>query len=122
MKRYWVSWWTGDYEDEGCTTPPFQFWITGQRDRENHGLNDAEYRRLSEIENEDEYDSFLNENARDDCSICAVIDAENTEDIWYAIQKYFPDFEMRFCDEQESDFTPGDRFQGFENRTLIHGG
>ena len=86
MKRYWVSWISGDYEDEGCTTPPFKVWITGYRGRV--GTND-----------------------RDDCTICAVIDSEDEDSIWELIGKHFPDYEERFIDERSLDWNPGERFQ-----------
>lgn len=92
MKRYWVSWWTGNFADEGCTEPPFQSWCSGYRDRTDD---------------------------RDQESLCAVIDAENEEQIWQAIHKYFPDYEERFCELVEKDFEPSDRFPGFENRTSL---
>jgi hypothetical protein len=85
MTRYWVSWWSGNYEDEGCTKPPFQFWVSGQRER---GMDED----------------------RDEESICAVIDSESSEDIESLIAKHFPDYEMRFCEERASDWEPGDRF------------
>ena len=94
MKRFWVSWWSGYYEDEGCTKPPFQVWISGQRER---GTSDD----------------------RDQVSICAVIDAESPEQVWQAVKKYFPDYEERFCNPVEADYVPGDRFPGFENRTQL---
>lgn len=88
--RYWVSWWSGNYADEGCTTPPFQFWNSGERER-----NDE----------------------RTDCSLCAVIDAPVEAVVWAAINKYFPDMRERFCERRADDWKPGDRFPGFENRT-----
>lgn len=93
MNRYWVSWWSGNYADEGCTNPPFQYWITGQRNREDP--------------------------KKDDCSICAMIDASDEEEIWENISKYFPDFEQRFCELTSPDAVPGDRFPDFENRTKL---
>lgn len=95
MIRFWVSWWTGNYADEGCTKPPFQVWNSGSRDR-------------------------AGDNERDDISMCAVIDAESETQIWDAIKSHFPDYEMRFCHERESDWTPGDRFVGYEGRTTLH--
>lgn len=94
MNRYWVSWWSGYYKDEGCTTPPFQIWISGQKARSNT-------------------------TEKDDCSICAVIDANNENEIWPVIKKHFPDYEPRFCSLRENDFNPGDRFQDFKNKTSL---
>ena len=92
MNRYWVSWWSGYYEDEGCTKPPFQIWISGQRDRDEN---------------------------RDECSLCAVIDARSEDDIWAYINKHFPDYEKRFCNIKETDYIPGNRFPDFENKTNL---
>lgn len=92
--RYWVSWRSGNYEDEGCTTPPFQFWNSGEMEREN-----------------DEW--------KTDCSLCAVIDAPAEAVVWAAINKHFPDMRERFCERRADDWIPGDRFPGFENRTRI---
>lgn len=94
MNRYWVSWWSGYYADEGCTEPPFQIWTSGQRNRNT-------------------YDD------RDECSLCAVIDSSSEEIIWEAISKYFPDYEERFCKQVENNYIPGDRFPGFKNKTLL---
>ena len=50
MNRYWISWYSGGYEDEGCKLEtPFQYWWTGQRSRPNEGLTPeqmTEYYRL----------------------------------------------------------------------------
>ena len=105
-KRYWVSWWSGNvcqedkqtedlYEDEGCSEPPFQVWVSGQRERKN----------------------FFGD--RDECSMCAVIDSESEDRIWEVVEKHYPDYEERFCEERESNFEPGDRFPGFENRVSL---
>jgi hypothetical protein len=111
MTCYWVSWWSGNYADEGCTAPPFKFWTSGQRDRPNHGLNEEQQKIVAQMYDEDEYDEFLNEHARDDCSLCAVIDAESEDAVWQLVQKHFPDFSQRFCEKRAPDFTPGSRFQ-----------
>ena len=114
MTRYWVSWWTGNYVDEGCTEPPFKHWITGQRGRANNGLNAEQLKLVAQIHDEDEYDKFLDTYSRDDCSICATIDAESEYAVWELVSKYFPDYEPRFCEEKPADFDPvfpGSRFQ-----------
>ena len=85
MKRFWVSWWSGNYADEGCTKPPFQFFVTGYRDR-----ND--------------------DSGKDDCSICAWIEAPSEQSVLDVIQVHFPDYEARFINEVESDFVPNNRF------------
>jgi len=93
MKRYWVSWWSGYYIDEGCTKPPFQMWETSSRERRD---------------------------GRDEVSLCAVIDAERGRDIWKVVKYHFPDFEARFCEERPSDYAPpSDRFPNFRNRTTL---
>jgi len=35
------------------------------------------------------------------------------------VEKHYPDYEERFCEERESNFEPGDRFPGFENRVSL---
>ena len=118
-RRYWVSWWSGYYEDEGCTKPPFQIWISGQRDRPNLGLSDEMYEHLKAVTNDDDYSDFVQTYSRSDYSICAVIDAETELDVLAALKIYFPDREPRFCVEHPMDFTPGDRFPNFENKTSL---
>lgn len=94
MNRFWVSWWTGNYESEGCTKPPYQVWDSGSRDR-NHP------------------------NGGDEMSLCAVIDAKSEDDIWANVAKHFPDYEQRFCTLCEPDWTPNNRFLDFEGRTSL---
>lgn len=94
MTRYWVSWWSGNYADEGCTKPPFQYWNSGERPR-------------------------ADDDEKTDCSLCAVIDAPIEAVVWAAIAKYFPDMEERFCERRPSNWQPGDRFPGFANRTSL---
>lgn len=89
MNRYWASWWSGNYEDEGCTKPPFNFWNSGQRDRRNADP----------------------ESERDECSLCAIIDAEDENTVEAMIRKHYPDYQMRFCQPKASDWQPAsDRF------------
>lgn len=85
MKKYWVSWVSGYYSDEGCSKPPYPVWITGQLERPA-GL-------------------------RSDCTICAVIQAENEEEVWNSVAKHFPDYQTRFIIEKDSNWIPGNRFQ-----------
>ena len=121
MNRYWVSWYSGNYADEGCTKPPFQFWVSGHRSRENNGLTDEKYAEYLKIIDEDERYEFLDTHSRDDCTICAMIDAEDEDQIWEAVSKYFPDQEYRFCELQKDPAAKtGDRFPGFENRTSLY--
>ena len=83
MKRYWVSWMSGYYLDEGCTTPPFIVWVTGYISRVNNETDD-----------------------RDDCNICAVIDAESEQEVWEMINNHFPDYKERFIEEKDLDWEP----------------
>lgn len=97
-QRYWVSWWSGNYESEGCTNPPFQTWVSGEKDRPGN-------------------------SDKTDLSLCAVIDAERDgqADILAALRHHFPDHEIRFINAKNADFVPGDRFPGFESRTSLLG-
>ena len=97
MTRWWVSWWSGNYADEGCTAPPFQVWESGSRDR-----ND--------------------DSDRDDVSLCAVVDAADEAAIWRVVARHFPDYEPRFCNEREADWQPNDRFPGFRGATSLEAG
>ncbi len=93
--RFWVSWWTSQDEDKGCTTPPFDYWTSGYRFPKGDMEEDTE------------------------SSVCAVIDADTEDDVWEGVAKYFPDYEARFCEEREADYAPGSRFSGFENNTSL---
>jgi len=90
MLKFWTSWYTGNYADEGCTKPPFEFWVTGQLDRAVNGEVSPD---------------------REDLTVCAIIDAESQDTVWKIVSCHFPDFRERFCDEKSSDFSLGDRFQ-----------
>src|SRR5690606_4593280 len=92
LTRFWVGWRSGNYEDEGCTAPAFQTWVTGSRDRDDD---------------------------RDDLTMCALVDAPSEAAVWESIQKHFPDFKERFCEEQSNDWIPSERFRDFENRTRL---
>jgi hypothetical protein len=99
MTRYWINWVSGNYADEGCTNPPFQFWRSGSRDRKG-------------------------DTERDDLILCAVVDCvghpdDHYEDIRAVLKQHFPDFEERFIEAKPSDWTPGDRFPDFEGRTSL---
>ncbi|MBN1535212.1 MAG: hypothetical protein JW908_00665 [Anaerolineales bacterium] len=89
LKRYWVSWWS---RTEGRKVPPFQTWISGEREK-SEGVYEQ--------------------------SLCAVIDAESEAEIWKAVKKHFPDYEQRFCESREMGWRPGARFPGFEDRTKL---
>ncbi len=99
MQRHWISWYSGNYADEGCTKPPFQFWCSGTRERNG---------------NDDRNEQIL----------CAVVDCighpdDHAKDIRQALKRHFPDFTERFIEPKEKDWTPGDRFPGFEGRTSL---
>ena len=123
MNRYWISWYSGNYEDEGCTEPPFQFWTSGYRSRPQHGLSDENFVLYNHLlkKDEDIAEDFLNEHTRDTCTLCAMVDAESEDEIWAAVAKYFPDWEYRFCELQDSRVAvTGDRFPDFQNRTSLY--
>lgn len=124
MSLYWISWYSGGYEDEGCVgQPPFQYWWTGQRERENYGLNAEQYDKYMSLieDNPDEADEFLDEHSRSDGTAVALVEAETEDEIWKVVAKYFPDYEWRFCEKREAGHNPGDRFSDFENRTSLYG-
>jgi len=122
MTRYWISWYSGGYEDEGCIEePPFQHWWTGQRERPNCGLSDEKYAEYLKIEDEDERFAFLDTYGKSDGTVCAAVDANSEDEIWEVVGKYFPDYKVRFCEERDSSWSPGDRFRDFENRTSLYG-
>lgn len=110
--RYWVSWYSGNYEDEGCTKPPFTFWISGYSFREKNGLSDEQYEFSMTIEDENEYYNYIDTHGRDDCTICALIDANSEDEIWPVVAKHFPDYRVRFCELRSDDYDPrgGGRF------------
>ena len=112
MTKFWTSWWSGYYADEGCTTPPFTIWVTGYRDRDNFGMTAEQYAIYETIEPGDAAYAYVDEHARDNCSICALIEAEDEKDVWLLVQKHFPDYEERFCNARPDNFDPreGGRF------------
>lgn len=91
--RYWCSWWTGNYADEGCTSPPYQVFVSGYRDR-NDGSD------------------------RDEQSVCALFDAPDEATIRAAVAAHFPDAEWRFVTPTEADWLPNDRFPGARANVL----
>ena len=121
MAKFWISWYSGGYKDEGCKEePPFQYWWTGQRDRPNYGLSAEKYAEYLLIDDEDEGDAFLDEHGRSDGTACALVEANNEAEIWPVISRYFPDYTFRFCEERDADYVPGDRFPGCEYRTSLY--
>ena len=121
MNRFWIGWVSGGYVDEGCVIdPPFQYWWTGQRERPNYGLTPEQYVEYSKIDDEDGQYEFLDEHSKSDGTAVALVEANNEDEVWVAIAKYFPDFEIRFCEECEVDYNPGSRFGGFENKVSLY--
>lgn len=123
-RTYWISWYSGGYEDEGCVEqPPFQYWWTGQRSRPNEGMTDEQVKEAERLQNEDEdaYYAFMDAHSRSDGTAVALVSAESTDEIWQIVGKYFPDYEIRFCEGRDDDYVPGDRFPDFENRTSLYG-
>ncbi len=92
--RFWASWYSGNYADEGCTKPPFKFWVSGQASRRQEFPQ-----------------TFSDGREKDDCTICASIDANNEEDVWKLVSKHFPDYNQRFINRVDNDWAPGTRFQ-----------
>lgn len=83
MPRHWASWWSGNYADEGCTKPPFKVWVSSYRDRDKDP-----------------------DNERDECSMCAVIDAVDDIEVINLIKKHYPDYELRFIDAKSDEWKP----------------
>ena len=121
MKRYWISWYSGGYEDEGCVDePPFQYWWSGSRFRPNYGLSDEKFSEYLKIENKEDTYAFLDKHGRSDGTACAMVEAENTDEIWQVVGKYFPDYKERFCEECEPSTVPGDRFGNFKGKVSLY--
>jgi hypothetical protein len=121
MTRFWISWFSGGYGDEGCKEqPPFQYWWTGQRDRLNYGLSAEKYAVYLQIKDEAASHAFIDVHGRADGSACAMVEANNKDEIWPVIARYFPDYKFRFCEECDPDCTPGDRFPNYENRVSLY--
>lgn len=92
--RFWASWWTSNHVKRNCKKTPFKYWVSGTRDID---------------------DSII----KDEQSLCAVIECGSEAELWKGIGKYFPDFEIRFCDERDSNWTPSDRFPGFDPKRVF---
>lgn len=120
LNRYWISWQSGNYADEGCTKPPFQYWITGYCDRPFFGLTPVRHAEFLSFATPTEQDEFLDRYSRDNCIFCAMVDATNEDEIWEVIKKHFPDCEIRFCNPVELNAVPGNEFTKFENRTALY--
>lgn len=87
MQRYWASWWSGNYADEGCTRTPYRYFVSGMRYR-----NDG----------------------RDEESLCMWFEADSEDAVRAAIMPHFPDYEERFIQAVDDDWKPNDRFPGIE--------
>lgn len=87
MTRFWVSWVSGNYADEGCTKPPFPLFETGALSREDG-------------------------SERTDLTLCAILEADTEARLWETITRYFPDCGRRFIQVVAPDWLPGDRFPG----------
>jgi hypothetical protein len=122
MNRYWISWYSGYYSEEGCTKPPFQVWITGSIGRPRYGLNEEQYATYQMLQalNEDGAEEFLSKFGTDTATICALVDANSVDEIWEVVGKHFPDYKERFCELCEAGYVPGARFRDSENRTSLY--
>lgn len=100
--RFWVSWWSDAEVEEDAI--PFDYWISGWKFKP--GMNPFN------MPDGDDGEGLVP-------SICAVIDAESEDAVWGGVSKFFPDYEVRFCEERDDDYSPGDRFQGGTGRTSL---
>ena len=69
--RHWASWWSGDFESEGCKARPFTSFISGSRDRAD---------------------------GKDELSFCMLFESTGEEAIRNFVQQFFPDYEERFIE------------------------
>jgi hypothetical protein len=114
MARFWTSWISGNYRDEGCSIPPFEFWTTGQISRPRYGMTQQQFDKLMRLRDTSirKFTAYLNKYAKDDCTLCATIDAESEEAVWAIIAKHFPDYKQRFIEPKPDDWaTRSDRFK-----------
>jgi hypothetical protein len=54
------------------------------------------------------------------CAFCAVIEAENTDEIWQKLSEYYPEYEKRFCMQRGDDFVPPEKFKDFRNKVSFN--
>lgn len=40
------------------------------------------------------------------CTICAIVEAENEEKVWEQVRVYWPEAKESFCNEVDSDWRP----------------
>lgn len=117
LRRYWVRFYTGYYEDEGCREPPWPHWITGYTIDRRHPYapaydpaGDDIVRSFRCTEDEDIYDYLEDTYGRSDCTVVNIVDARNYQDMLRLIGTYFPDYFDMTCDEVARDYLPGSRF------------
>lgn len=114
MNWYWTSWISGNYEAEGCTAPPFKFWVTGSVFRKDYGMLPPDLAKYNELLETDELQAeiFLGVHGKDDVTICANIQAESEEKVWELVKKHFPDCKERFINPSEEGYPKNNsRFQ-----------
>jgi hypothetical protein len=51
------------------------------------------------------------DNERDECSMCALVDAQDDIEVINMIKKHYLDYELRFVEEKPDGWQPGSRFQ-----------
>jgi exonuclease SbcD len=86
--KFWASWWSSYDSDKGCTEPPFEVWLTGEREAA-HG-----------------------DPGHSELSFCALVEAESVQEVWEVVRVHYPDFEPRFANLVADDWSaPADRFQ-----------
>jgi hypothetical protein len=125
MTRFWVSWWTGNYADEGCTEPPFHFWVTGYRDRKALEKIDAMPGLVGPLREAASAESYVDrdgedEDMRDEVSACALVQYDDPSAVFTDIAKHFPDREFRFCEPRKDGWTPSDRFPKHQGEARAH--
>ncbi len=100
MTRYWVAWWSGSYADDGCTKPPFPFWM--MEHRPYHG---------------NRWDA----KARDELALTAMVDAEDEASLWETIRRHFPDAELRWAEPKPAGWDLHDQFPQWMGLTGLAG-
>jgi len=115
LKRYRIRFYSGNYEDEGCSRPSFPVWISSQRDRRDPDLEygvegwDA-VRSLQTTDDEDLWDWVQEAYARDDCCFVGFIDAHSYQSALVRIGTHFPDYYDLEIEQVAYDWLPGSRF------------
>ncbi len=91
--KFWASWWSGNFANEGCTEPPFHVWVSGERDRAD---------------------------GKDEWSICGHLAFPSEEALRESVAKHYPDCEWRFVKEVGDDFKPNNRFPPHKGAAREH--